>query len=158
MRLVLYFMDMIFSMLQLPVGICDLDFGIVIDSVAERYLLLKQIEQLGLRHLRYQGGKIRLLVIQRHTTGEQITDFGGTMHRFLGLEKANPDLCARCKFVDKLAAYSATTYSLRRDNNNSVPFEISIKNGSGPSDSFCTKSDSKRSVFDVASGVNFPAG
>jgi hypothetical protein len=63
MRLVLYFMDMIFSMLQLPVGICDLDFGIVIDSVAERYLLLKQIEQLGLRHLRYQGGKIRLLVI-----------------------------------------------------------------------------------------------
>jgi hypothetical protein len=151
-------MDMSFLMLQFAVGICDLVYGIVINSVAERYLLLKHIEQLGLHHLRDERGKIRLLVIQRHTTGEQITDFRGTMHRFLRIEETNPDLCARCKFVDKLAADSATTYSLRRDNNNRVPFEISIKNGSGPSDSFCTKSDSERSVFYVASGVNFPAG
>ncbi|MFN7842704.1 MAG: hypothetical protein ACK5YR_19130 [Pirellula sp.] len=48
---------MSFLMLQFAVGICDLVYGIVIDSVAERYLLLKQIEQLGLYHLRDEGGK-----------------------------------------------------------------------------------------------------
>jgi hypothetical protein len=50
-RLDLYFMDMIFSMLQFAVG--DMRFSLLnrcIDSVAERYLLLKQTEQLEPAH------------------------------------------------------------------------------------------------------------